>query len=81
MTDQARILLVEDDGAIATVIGVAMRAESISVDRVATLAERNERLSRQHYDAIVTDVILPDGNGLDDLPTLMPSLPPVVVLS
>ncbi len=61
----AKILLIEDDAAIATVVRVALEGEGASVRHVATVAERDAVLSGQSFDAIVTDVMLPDGNGLD----------------
>lgn len=80
----ARILLVEDDSAIATVIRVALEGEGLLLDAVDTLAARDRALSAGHYDAIVTDVMLPDGNGLVGLRQLTDAserLPPVIVLS
>ena len=80
----AHILLVEDDNAIATVIRVALEGEGVQLDAVDTLAARDQALSASHYDAIVTDVMLPDGNGLiglRDLTDAGAKLPPVIVLS
>jgi two-component system nitrogen regulation response regulator GlnG len=80
----ARILLVEDDNAIATVIRVALEAEGAQLDAVDNLAGRDQALAASRYDAIVTDVMLPDGNGLvglRDLTDAGAKLPPVIVLS
>ena len=79
-----RILLVEDDVAITTVIRVAVEGEGAKLDAVSTLAERDRMLAKNHYDAIITDVILPDGNGLHNLAQIVASpsgIIPVVVLS
>ena len=80
----AHILLVEDDNAIATVIRVALESEGAQLDAVDNLAARDAALTASRYDAIVTDVILPDGNGLAGLRELRDAgerLPPVIVLS
>lgn len=79
----ARLLLVEDDAAIATVIRVALAAEGADVACVATVLDRDRTLSAETFDAMITDVMLPDGNGLDGLATRVESgeLPPVIVLS
>lgn len=80
----SHILLVEDDNAIATVIRVALEGEGAQLDAVDTLAARDQALAASRYDAIVTDVILPDGNGLTGLRELRDAgekLPPVIVLS
>jgi two-component system nitrogen regulation response regulator GlnG len=78
------VLLVEDDAAIATVIAVAMEGEGVRLDRVASIAARDAALLHTRYDAIITDVMLPDGNGLErlsDLADASGQLPPVIVLS
>lgn len=69
-----RILLVEDDHAITTVIRVALEAEGARLDAVSTLKERNAKLAEHHYDLLITDVILPDGNGLAQLSALVSAL-------
>lgn len=77
------ILLVEDDDAIALVVETALRREGYEVHRAATIAERNKALGNNNYCLMVSDVILPDGNGLQDLTTLKKhfELNNVVILS
>ena len=78
------VLLVEDDVAITTVIRVALESEGIKLDAVETIAARDAILKTHTFDAIITDVMLPDGNGLAELPGLLDasgSAPPVIVLS
>ena len=78
------VLLVEDDAAIATVIAVALEGEGVRLDPVANIAARDTALMQNRYDAIITDVMLPDGNGLEGLNGLSDAsgqLPPVIVLS
>ncbi len=80
----AHILLIEDDAAIATVIRVAIESEGAQLDIVTSLAGRDQKLATTRYDAIITDVILPDGNGLDGLGRLTEhaqGATPVIVLS
>lgn len=79
-----RILLVEDDGAIAVVIRVALEAEKFELEVAGTIAQRDQALAAGRYDAIITDVILPDGNGLQGLGEIKDASglqPPVIVLS
>jgi two-component system nitrogen regulation response regulator GlnG len=79
----ARILVVEDDAAVATVIRVAICAEGADTMVVDSLAARDQMLADTRFDAVITDVILPDGNGLDGLAerTALPDMPAVIVLS
>lgn len=79
-----RVLLVEDDAAIAVVIRVALEAERFELETAGTIAQRDRALATTRYDAIITDVILPDGNGLQGLSEIRDAAgqqPPVIVLS
>ena len=78
-----RILLVDDDEAIRTVVSEALRRDGYQVAAAASLAEQNHLLESFSPDILVTDVILPDGNGLDNIPAILSRWPdmPVIVLS
>ena len=77
------ILLVEDDESIAIVITAALEAEGFAVTRCGTLAERDRQLARQSYAALVSDVMLPDGDGIATLDAVRAEHPamPVIILS
>ncbi|HEY6869615.1 MAG TPA: sigma 54-interacting transcriptional regulator, partial [Novosphingobium sp.] len=77
------VLLVEDDESIAIVITAALEAEGFIVRHCVSVAERDRLLIEGSYSALVTDVKLADGDGIETLPTvraLHPNLP-VIVLS
>ena len=78
-----RILLVEDDTSIATVIEAAMSDEGFDVTRCPSIAERDRLLASAQFDTMLTDVMLADGDGLDGLDTISRANPgmPVIVLS
>ena len=67
----ARILVVDDDAAIRTVMREALRRAGHVVELVGTLAAARDRIATFAPDVLVTDVMLPDGNGLDALPAMM----------
>ncbi|WP_260922109.1 sigma-54-dependent transcriptional regulator [Novosphingobium sp. 9] len=77
------ILLVEDDMSIAMVITAALEAEGLTVTHCATLAERDRLLVSDCFSALVTDVMLPDGDGIESLARVreVASSLPVIVLS
>ncbi len=62
-----KVLLVEDDASIALVITAALEDEGFSVTRCETIAERDKCLSDERFSALVTDVMLPDGDGIETL--------------
>ena len=79
----SRILVVDDDAAIRTVVGQALRRAGHEVTAVETLAAADRALAAAEPDVFVTDVVLPDGDGLDHLATVGARYPtlPVIVLS
>jgi len=78
-----RALLVEDDGAIATVITAALGEEGFSVDRCDSVAGRDRLLAERRYDVMLTDVVLGDGDGIETLAAVQAAAPglPVIILS
>ncbi|WP_010216994.1 nitrogen regulation protein NR(I) [Sphingomonas sp. PAMC 26621] len=83
MTRTGRILVVDDDAAIRTVVGQALKRDGHRVTTAATIAEAEVQLAGRAPDVLVTDVVLPDGNGLDLVERVVASHPglPVIVLS
>ncbi|MCI1191156.1 response regulator transcription factor [Calidifontimicrobium sp. SYSU G02091] len=61
----ARLLLIDDDARLAAMVGDYLRAAGYAVDTAGTLAAGRERLRHGGYDALVLDLMLPDGDGLD----------------
>ena len=76
------ILLVEDDPAIALIIRETLAGECSVFASVTTVAERNAWLAANTPDLVITDVVLPDGDGIDSLPGagVDPDVP-VIILS
>ncbi|KQM41289.1 nitrogen regulation protein NR(I) [Sphingomonas sp. Leaf10] len=83
MTGPARILLVDDDAAIRTVVAQALRREGHDVQSVATLGQLRAELRAGLPAVLVTDVVLPDGDGLEMAASLATEYPdlPIIVLS
>ena len=78
-----RVLLVEDDASIATVITAALEIEGFAVERRDTLAGRDTALAAGRFVAMLTDVVLPDGDGIATLAPIRAAHPamPVIILS
>jgi two-component system nitrogen regulation response regulator GlnG len=77
------VLLVEDDSSIAIVITAALEAEGFGVTHCDNIAERDRLLSGQRFSALVTDVKLPDGDGIETLGVIHELYPamPIIILS
>jgi two-component system catabolic regulation response regulator CreB len=77
----ARILVVEDEPAIAESVAYALKRDGFSVTQAGTLAEAEAR----HGDAdlVILDLMLPDGSGFDFIGAIRADRrgKPVIVLS
>lgn len=62
-----RLLIVEDDAALARGMTAAFREQGLAVDHVTEGADAIELAGREPYSAIVLDIGLPDMNGFDVL--------------
>lgn len=62
-----RLLLVEDDSLLAESLERQLSAAGFSVDAIATAAGAAQLGRQEDYRAVVLDLGLPDGNGLDVL--------------
>jgi two-component system response regulator QseB len=62
-----RILIVEDDSLLRDGIAVGLQMAGFSPDAVACCADAEAAMRGSDYEAVVLDVMLPDGSGLDFL--------------
>jgi DNA-binding response OmpR family regulator len=62
---EGRVLIVEDDSELRSVLGRSLREEGFTVDSVGTGAEALERADAGVPDVYVVDIGLPDADGRD----------------
>ncbi|WP_028168871.1 response regulator [Bradyrhizobium elkanii] len=65
-----RILVVEDDSVLADGLKVGLGLYGATLDVVATCTDGQAALATDEFDAVVLDLMLPDGSGLDLLTSL-----------
>jgi len=65
-----RILVVEDDPVLLDGLKAGLNLVGATVDAVTTCADGLAALTTASFDAVVLDLMLPDGSGLDLLSTL-----------
>jgi len=75
-----RILLIDDDTRLASMVAEYLGHSGFEVETAGSLAAGRGKLAAGHYDALVLDLMLPDGDGLEvcrrirqtsDVPILM----------
>jgi DNA-binding response OmpR family regulator len=60
-----RLLLIDDDARLSTMVGDYLRGHGFEVDCAGSLGAGRERLRRGSYHALLLDLMLPDGDGLE----------------
>jgi len=65
MLMKPRCLIVDDEPDISELLSITIEKMGIKTDCAGTLEDAKFRLSRNRYDLCLTDMRLPDGNGLD----------------
>ncbi|MDE2369723.1 MAG: response regulator transcription factor [Burkholderiales bacterium] len=61
----SHLLLIDDDARLTEMVSGYLRNNGYEVDSAPTLAAGREQLKQGSYDALVLDLMLPDGDGLD----------------
>ncbi|WP_437646794.1 response regulator [Sorangium sp. So ce362] len=76
-----QVLVLDDDDDTASLLGMALRRRGFRVLVASSCEEGRAMLSEHPVDALVTDVSLPDGSGLDLLASLASKPRALVVVS
>ncbi len=74
-----KLLIVEDNTGLRVKTKDYFASRGNEVVDVSTLQEAQATLAQQTFDAIILDLILPDGEGLELFS--IPSLPPVIIMT
>lgn len=75
-----RILVVEDDEVLREGLAVGLSLHAMTVDSVTSAQDACLAVSAAEFDAVVLDLMLPDGSGLDVLANIRAQSDPVPVL-
>ncbi len=76
------VIIADDDASIRTVMSEALRRDGYNVIAVGTGSALWSRIQRGEGDVVITDVVMPDADGLELLPSISkkrPNLPIIVV--
>ncbi|CQR85578.1 two-component system, NtrC family, nitrogen regulation response regulator GlnG [Paracoccus aminovorans] len=77
------VLIADDDRTIRTVLTQALTRAGCRVHATGALAQLQRWVEEGRGDLVITDVIMPDGNGIDLIPAIRKARPdlPVIVIS
>ncbi|WBW50469.1 response regulator transcription factor [Peptoniphilus equinus] len=63
---ECRLLTVDDEKGLTDIVTELLKRENyLQIDSAASCREAEEKLQKQHYDLVLLDVMLPDGDGFD----------------
>ena len=77
------VLIADDDRTIRTVLTQALTRAGCRVHATGALAQLQRWVEEGRGDLVITDVMMPDGNGIDMIPAIRKARPdlPVIVIS
>ncbi|TRW97622.1 sigma-54-dependent Fis family transcriptional regulator [Paracoccus sp. M683] len=77
------VLIADDDRTIRTVLTQALTRAGCRVHATGSLAQLSKWVDEGRGDLVITDVMMPDGNGIDRIPAIRKARPdlPVIVIS
>lgn len=77
------VLIADDDRTIRTVLTQALTRAGCRVHATGSLAQLTKWVEEGRGDLVITDVVMPDGNGIDRIPEIREIRPdlPVIVIS
>lgn len=77
------VLIADDDRTIRTVLTQALTRAGCRVHATSSLAQLSKWVEEGRGDLVITDVMMPDGNGIDRIPAIREARPdlPVIVIS
>ena len=78
MTEQARILVVDDDVAVRNSFAAVLRNEGYSVDSAETGNEAINKAKTSFYNLALIDIRLPDMQGTELLTAIKDTVPPMI---
>jgi DNA-binding NtrC family response regulator len=81
MTEPIRVLISDDLAPMRESLAIALGAAGIAVDTAATGAETLSRLRAGHYDVLVTDIWMPEMDGVTLIKVLSSEFPGLRIMA
>lgn len=75
-----RILLIDDDKSFLKVYSEILRSSGYEADTASGGPEAMEKLGRDHWDIVISDVVMPEMNGIEVLKRIKAEYPEILVI-
>ena len=78
-----KVLIVDDDALIVKLLSELLKADDVAITTAGDGAEGWQKIQQEQYDLLITDIWMPNMNGLELLAHVrtLPHLPNIVVMS
>jgi two-component system response regulator PilR (NtrC family) len=77
---EKRVLVVDDEASMRELLGIMLRRDGYRVFDASSFASASAAIVASRFDMVITDVRLPDGNGIDLLRQVKAATPETIVL-
>jgi two-component system response regulator AtoC len=74
------LIIVDDDPAIRDSLSFILTKEGYKIDTVPNMNNAIEKISREKFDIMLLDVMLPEGNSIEYLPTIKEKSPNLIII-
>jgi CheY-like chemotaxis protein len=81
MTRRCRVLIVDDEDDLRDLLKVALELDGLDVETAANGAVALERLRQEHFDAVVTDLFMPNVDGIELMRDVKVAQPQIKVVA
>ena len=79
-TKAKKVLIVEDEGDMCLLLNILLNGKEMELDHVKNLSAAEEYLQNEQPSVIILDNKLPDGFGLDLIPSLKKKYPSIKII-
>ncbi len=80
MADKSRVLVVDDEEALRTVLGGELSSEGYTVDTASDGDEAISMVQNKKYDLLLLDIKMPKVDGFEVLKFVKKNFPPIKVI-
>ena len=77
----ARILVIEDDADVRTVLSRALTGAGHSISEARNGKEAEQHLKRQFFDLVSVDILMPERDGFETIQAIRKSFPHVKIIA
>jgi DNA-binding NtrC family response regulator len=80
-TKPKKVLIIEDEGDMCLLLNIMLNGDEMELEHVQSLASAEEYLQKEQPAVVIIDNRLPDGFGIDFIPTIKNNYPSIRIIA